>query len=125
MPDMLFPIILILVMIVIFGTALKIANESERFAIFILGRFQAFKGPGLILIAPYTQKAYRLRVGDTGLLKSPEFASFGDIDVPVADVGSLKVGQPVRIEGFDGAEPRLVASSIPPTTICPSCGHQF
>ena len=105
--------------------SLKIAGESERFAIFLLGRFQAFKGPGLVLIAPFTHKAHRLRIGDVGRLKSPEFADFGGIDVPIADVGSLKPDQAVRIDGFDGVEPRIVASPVPPKSICPNCGHQF
>lgn len=88
-------------------------------------RFQAFKGPGLVLIAPYTQKVHRLRIGDIGLLKSAEFARFAEIDIPIADVASLQVGQAVRIDSFDGAEPRIVASPTPAKVICPNCGHQF
>lgn len=118
-------LVLTLIATMILATSMKIAGESERFAVFILGRFQAFKGPGLVLIAPYTQKVHRLRVGDIGLLKSSEFAQFGTVDIPVADTGSLKVGQAVRIDSFDGVEPRIVASSIPPKVICPKCAHQF
>lgn len=125
MSELLPILILILIVIVILPSSIKIAGESERFAVFILGRFQAFKGPGLVLIAPYTQKVHRLRVGDIGLLKSSEFARFGEIDIPIADVGSLKVGQHVRIDSFDGVEPRIVASPIPPKVICPNCAHQF
>lgn len=125
MSDMLVALVLALLVIVALTSSLKIAGESERFAVFILGRFQAFKGPGLILIAPYTQKVHRLRVGDVGLLKSSEFACFGDIDIPIRNVDSLRQGQAVRIDRFDGVEPRIVASSIPPKTLCPNCGHQF
>ena len=125
MSNMPFVLILTLVLIIVLASSLKIAGESERFAVFILGRFQAFKGPGLILIAPFTQKVHRLRVGDIGLLKSSEFASFGDVDIPISNVDSLRQGQAVRIDSFDGAEPRIVASSTPPKTLCPNCGHQF
>lgn len=125
MPEMLPILILTLIVIVILPSSIKIAGESERFAVFILGRFQAFKGPGLVLVAPYTQKVHRLRIGDIGLLKSSEFARFSEIDIPIADVGSLKVGQAVRIDSFDGVEPRIVVSPIPPKVICPNCGHQF
>ena len=105
--------------------SIKIAHESERFAVFILGRFQAFRGPGLILITPYTQQAHRLKVGDIGVLSSLEFARFHSVDIPVSNVESLRPGQSVRIDGFDGVEPRLVASSIPAKTIRPNCGHNF
>jgi len=125
MPDMLLILILMLFLIVTLASSIRIAGESERFAVFILGRFQAFKGPGLVLIAPYTQQAHRLRVGDIGVLKSSEFSCFGDIDIPTANTGSLTVGQAVRIDGFDGAEPRIVASSTSPNVVCPKCGHHF
>ena len=125
MSNMPFILILTLVVIIVLASSLKIAGESERFAVFILGRFQAFKGPGLTLIAPYTQKVHRLRVGDIGLLKSSEFASFGDVDIPIGNPDSLRQGQAIRIDGFDGVEPRIVASSTPPKTLCPNCGHQF
>lgn len=125
MSNMLFVLVLALVVIIVLASSLKIAGESERFAVFILGRFQAFKGPGLILVAPYTQKVHRLKVGDVGLLKSSEFACFSDVDIPISNADSLRQGQAIRIDGFDGVEPRIVASSTPPQTFCPNCGHQF
>jgi hypothetical protein len=125
MTEMLPIFILTLIVIVILAGSIKIAGESERFAVFMLGRFQVYRGPGLVLIAPYTQRAHRIRIGDIGLLKSAEFAQFGEIDIPIANVGSSKVGQAVRIDSFDGVEPRIVASSIPAKVICPNCGHQF
>lgn len=125
MSEMLPILILTLIVIVILPSSIKIAGESERFAVFILGRFQAFKGPGLVLIAPYTQKVHRLRIGDIGLLESAEFARFAEVDIPIAEVGSLQVGQAVRIDSFEGVEPRIVASPIPAKVMCPNCGHQF
>ncbi|MDH3276370.1 MAG: hypothetical protein OEM99_17715, partial [Gammaproteobacteria bacterium] len=83
MSEMLPILILTLIVIVILPSSIKIAGESERFAVFILGRFQAFKGPGLVLIAPYTQKVHRLRIGDIGLLESAEFARFAEVDIPI------------------------------------------
>lgn len=120
-----FLIVTLLVAIGFVASALRIANESERFAVFLLGRFQFFQGPGLVLIMPFTQKAHRLKVGDVGTLVSPEFASFAGVDIPVSNTGSLRQGQAVRIDGFDGVEPRIVASSAPAKTMCPNCGHQF
>ena len=125
MTTSLVPLIFLIVVIVILYNSIRIAGESERFAVFVLGRFQAYKGPGLVLITPYTQKVHRLRVGDVGVLTSSEFARFGTVDIPVRNVETLRQGQAVRIDGFDGVEPRLVASSVPAKTMCPNCGHSF
>ena len=125
MTDLLVVLALSIFVIIVLASSMKIAGESERFAVVMLGRFQAFKGPGLILIAPNIQQAHRLRVGDIGVLAGSEIARFGTVDIPVRDVGSLRQGQAVRIDGFDGVEPRLAASSVPAKTMCPSCGHQF
>lgn len=125
MTELIFPLILIVVGIVILSSSIRIAGESERFAVFALGRFQGFKGPGLILIAPAMQRVHRLTVGDIGILRGSEFARFGDVDIPVASAGSLNPDQPVRIDGFDGVEPILVASSVSAKTTCPGCGHTF
>ena len=124
-PESLIALTVTILVIVILLRSIRIAEESERFAVFVLGRFQAFKGPGLVQIVPYTQQAHRLRVGDIGVLTSSEFARFGEINIPVRNVEHLRQGQAVRIDGFDGVEPRLVASSVSATTICPSCGHSF
>jgi len=125
MTDLLVVLALSIFVTVVLARSIKIAGESERFAVFYLGRFQAFKGPGLILITPNIQQVHRLRVGDIGVLAGSEFARFGTVDIPVGNVGSLRQGQAVRIDGFDGVEPRLVASSVPAKTMCPSCGLQF
>lgn len=125
MTDLVVALALTIIVIVVLVGSIKIAGESERFAIFYLGRFQAFKGPGLILIAPNIQQAHRLRVGDVGVLAGSEFARFGKVDIPVRDVGSMRQGQAVRIDAFDGVEPRLAASSVPAKSICPSCGYVF
>ena len=125
MIDSAFVLVLTIFVIVVLYRTIRIAGESERFAVFVLGRFQAFKGPGLVIVIPHTQQAHRLRVGDIGVLAGSEFARFGEADIPVSNVGSLQQGQAVRIDGFDGVEPRLVASSVPAKTICPNSGHTF
>ena len=125
MTEMLPIIILTLIIVVALASSVKIAGESERFAVFILGRFHSFKGPGLVLVAPGTHKVHRLRIGDTGLVKSSRLVQFGETDVPISDIGSLKVGQSVRIDNFDGVEPRIAAASTRAEVICPKCGHTY
>ena len=111
--------------VIVLIKSIEIAGESERFAVFSLGRFHAFAGPGLVLIIPFTQQAHRLKVGDIGVVTGSKFARFGAFDIPISNAGSWQPNQSVRIDGFDGVEPRLVASSLPDTTVCPSCGHSF
>ncbi len=123
--DLLLAIVLILVLAVILLNSVKIAREDERFAVFVLGRFAGFKGPGLILRPSPVATAHRLKVGDVGVLTSREFARFGDADVPVKNTDSLEVGRPVRIDAFLDDGPRLVASAVRPSAVCPKCGHQF
>lgn len=119
-------ILILLVLVPVFSMySFKIAHESERFAVFTMGRFDSFRGPGLILIAPFVQNVHRLKIGDVGVVSGLEFARFDTVEIPVRNVDSLRQGEAVRIEGFDGVEPRFVASSVPATTICPSCGHKF
>ena len=113
-----------ILLIVIAASSIGIAKENERFAVFMLGRFVRYQGPGLVLKTP-TIRLIRLKVGDIGTLISHEFARFGDNDVPVTDVESFDIGDPVRIDGFDLTKPRLVKSSLRPKTRCPSCGHEF
>lgn len=116
-------LILILVAVVLYSS-IRIAQENERFAVFTMGRFVRYKGPGLVLKSAMTQ-LIRLRVGDIGMLTSHEFARFGDVDVPVTNVDSFRAGDSVRIDGFDDTGPRLVKSSVHRKTHCPNCGHEF
>ncbi|MCW8942933.1 MAG: SPFH domain-containing protein, partial [Gammaproteobacteria bacterium] len=41
-------------------SALRVLREYERGVVFFLGRFQAVKGPGLIIIIPMIQKMVRV-----------------------------------------------------------------
>lgn len=116
--------LLLLIVIVLLAASLKIANENERFAEFVLGRFAGFKGPGLLFRSP-TSKMVRLSIGDDGVVRNAEFVTFGDTDVPISSAASFRTGDKVRIDGFDSNEPRLVASSTESKHNCPKCGHTF
>lgn len=123
-PGNLIVVLLLVLAIAVFYSSIAIAKENERFAVFMLGRFVRFAGPGLVLKTLATQTK-RLEVGDIGTVTSREFVRFGDVDIPIADLASFDVGDPVRIDGFDGTEPRLVKSALRPKTKCPACGHEF
>ena len=52
-------VLLVLVLIILFS-AFRILREYERGVIFLLGRFQKVKGPGLILVIPFFQQMVRV-----------------------------------------------------------------
>lgn len=112
------------VVVIVLYQSIAIAAENERFAMFFLGRFQAFKGPGLVL-KTNLQKAIRLAVGDIGEVTSSEFIRFGEVEIPVADACSFKIGDVVRIDSFGDGGPAVSRSNIPPERMCPQCGHKF
>ena len=55
-----FSIIVLVVVIAILASAFRILREYERAVVFILGRFQKVKGPGLIIIIPIIQQMVRI-----------------------------------------------------------------
>ena len=53
-------IIPLLIIVSILFAAFRVLREYERGVVFFLGRFQAVKGPGLIIIIPIIQKMVRV-----------------------------------------------------------------
>lgn len=90
--------------------SVHIAAETERFAVVSLGRFDGYRGPGLVMILPIVTRAFRLKVGDTGTLISPEFATFAKVEIPVSGLSSINVGATIEITGFDDNGPRFTSA---------------
>lgn len=59
LPIYLIPVIVILGIVLIMATV-KILRQYERGVVFTLGRFQAVKGPGLVLLIPFFQEMVRV-----------------------------------------------------------------
>ena len=51
---------LVILLTVTLGAVVKILREYERAVVFTLGRFQAVKGPGLVLLIPLVQQMVRV-----------------------------------------------------------------
>ena len=49
-----------IIVLILVASSIKILREYERAVVFRLGRFQAVKGPGLILIVPFVQQVVRV-----------------------------------------------------------------
>ena len=57
---MVFWLILAVAVIAFLASALRVLREYERAVVFLLGRFQGVKGPGLIIIIPVLQQMVRV-----------------------------------------------------------------
>jgi len=53
-------LIALLVLLVLVAASIKVLYEYERGVVFFLGRFQAVKGPGLIIVVPVIQQMRRV-----------------------------------------------------------------
>ncbi|MEE9196494.1 MAG: SPFH domain-containing protein, partial [Alphaproteobacteria bacterium] len=50
----------LLLVLLILGSSIRILREYQRGVIFMLGRFQKVKGPGLIIVVPLIQQMVRV-----------------------------------------------------------------
>jgi hypothetical protein len=121
--DIVIPILIALAIVLAYQS-FTIAHENERFAVFLMGRFYRFKGPGLVF-KTNAMKLVCLRVGDLGVVTGPEFVRFSESDVPVAQASEFRVGDTVRIVSFGDAGPFLSRSDEATIQRCPNCGHEF
>ena len=117
--------VIALILIATLSSSLRIASENERLALFSMGRFEGFAGPGLIMLTPFATRIVRLKIGDIGRVAGDLFVQFNGVDIPIDSASSFDSGASVRISAFDDNGPVLVASNVPASQICPKCGHQF
>lgn len=85
-------------------TSIRVAKEHERFAVFVLGRFFALRGPGLVISLPLIQKSVRLAIGEKGRFKGDGIAEFRGYGLPVTTDTSVGLNTPVRIRSFSNAK---------------------
>ena len=115
-----------LIIFVLFIAGIKILKDQERFAVILLGKFQKFKGPGLMVKWPSTEiKWIKVSVGDRGEVLTPGWVHICDRDLPFKPDNSIKVGNFVRIMGF--TEDKLIVAyddNQQRTMICENCGHE-
>jgi regulator of protease activity HflC (stomatin/prohibitin superfamily) len=50
----------LVIVLVLLAMSVKILREYQRAVVFLLGRFQRVKGPGLIIIIPFVQQMVRI-----------------------------------------------------------------
>ena len=122
---LLMPVLVTLILTVALANSFKIIPENQRFAIFILGRFKDYAGPGLIFWQPFVFTGVKITVGPVGTKLNDEFVRFGGVDLPAEGIQHIRDGDPVRISRFDGPRPVFEQSHERPQQLCPNCGHHF
>ena len=76
----LFPIIAVVALI---AMSVKVLREYERGVVFFLGRFQAVKGPGLIIIIPGIQQMVKV---DLSARSATSLAPLSSLQLPSQDL---------------------------------------
>ena len=116
-------LIVLIVAFIIVALSIRIANEHERFAVFMLGRFVGFKGPGLVIKIPGAGSDFhRIALGAVGEIQSNELVSISSRAVPFVSVGSMRSGLKVRVSGFEPT--RVKVEPLQTHLVCEKCGHK-
>ena len=110
-------IIIVLIPLFILFYSLKILREYERGVIFLLGRFQRVKGPGLIIVIPIIQQMVRVDLR-TRVLDVPEqdVISRDNVSVKVNAVVYFRVVDAqkaiIQVENFHSATSQLAQTTL-------------
>ncbi|OGP14823.1 MAG: hypothetical protein A2054_04420 [Deltaproteobacteria bacterium GWA2_55_10] len=116
-------IILAALILLLVWSAIKILPEYERGVIFFLGRFQAVKGPGLILLIPGVQKMVKVSLRTVTMDVPPqEVITRDNVSVRVNAVVYFRVMMPekaiIAVENF-----LYATSQLSQTTLRSVCGQ--
>lgn len=114
LPFYLVPIVILIAIVV---SAVRILREYERGVIFMLGRFQKVKGPGLIFVIPLIQQIVRIdlrvRVFD---VPPQDVISRDNVSVKVNAVVYYRVVDPeravIQVENFNQATSELSQTTL-------------
>jgi hypothetical protein len=104
---------------------IRVVPESERYAVFALGRFAGFRGPGLVFKGKGPAVWRKVRTGERGTIISSSTVRLGIGDLPALIDGQPKVGAFVRVTGFETGR-LLVAVDVDQRRVikCTKCGHE-
>src|SRR3989337_4040910 len=116
-------LILIGLAVLLLWSAIKILPEYERGVIFFLGRFQAVKGPGLIVLIPGIQKMVKVSLRTVAMDVPPqEVITRDNVSVRVNAVIYFRVVAPdkaiIQVENF-----LYATSQLAQTTLRSVCGQ--
>ena len=107
----------LLLFVVLIASSIKILREYERGVIFLLGRFNGVRGPGLIVVVPVIQQMVRVdlrtRVFD---VPPQDVISRDNVSVKVNAVVYFRVVQPelaiIQVANFNEATSQLAQTTL-------------
>ena len=108
---------IIVVVIVVVVSSLRVLREYERGVIFMLGRFHAVKGPGLIIVIPGIQQMVRMDLRTLVLdVPSQDVISRDNVSVKVNAVVYFRVVDPakavIQVADFLAATSQLAQTTL-------------
>ncbi len=107
----------ILVALVLTIASIKVLREYERGVVFLLGRFQRVKGPGLVLVLPGIQQMVRVDLRTVVLdVPTQDVISRDNVSVQVNAVVYLRVVDPqhaiIQVENYLEATSQLAQTTL-------------
>ena len=108
------PLVLLIILLV---SMLKVLREYERGVVFMLGRFWAVKGPGLIIIIPVIQEMMRVDLRTIVLdVPTQDVISRDNVSVKVNAVVYMRVVDPekaiIQVENYYEATSQLAQTTL-------------
>ena len=109
-------IALLIVLALVFAS-IKVLYEYERGVVFFLGRFQAVKGPGLIIVVPVIQQMKRVDLRTVVMdVPSQDVISRDNVSVKVDAVVYFRVIEPeraiIQVEDYYTATSQLAQTTL-------------
>jgi regulator of protease activity HflC (stomatin/prohibitin superfamily) len=110
-------LIALLVLLVLVAASIKVLYEYERGVVFFLGRFQAVKGPGLIIVVPVIQQIRRVDLRTIVMdVPSQDVISRDNVSVKVNAVIYFRVIDPeraiIQVEDYYAATGQLAQTTL-------------
>jgi regulator of protease activity HflC (stomatin/prohibitin superfamily) len=112
-----FYLVILLLVILILGAAVRVLREYQRAVVFTLGRFTGVRGPGLILLVPYIQQMVRIDLRTVVLdVPSQDVISRDNVSVKVNAVLYFRVVDAdkavIQVENFLQATSQLAQTTL-------------
>lgn len=112
-----FIIAIAIIVISLLMSMFRILREYERAVVFMLGRFQVVKGPGLIILIPFVQQMVRMDLRTIVLdVPSQDVISRDNVSVKVNAVLYFRVMDPqkavINVENFYAATSQLAQTTL-------------
>ncbi len=85
---------LTLILMILLVSAIRIVPENTRLSIFRLGRYIGDRGPGLVLLLPFVDRAVRIDVNDQmqrAQAQQQMWGAIGETQTPVQADGRVEV----------------------------------